>query len=72
MSIGIGVRKWVSYHGIGLNVNTDLDYFSMIRPCGLNVTMTSMAKIKGQPVSMDEVKEKFISVFSQIFELKII
>ncbi|MCA9405915.1 MAG: lipoyl(octanoyl) transferase LipB [Candidatus Omnitrophica bacterium] len=72
MSIGIGVRKWVSYHGIGLNVNTDLDYFSMIRPCGLNVTMTSMAKIKGEPVSMDEVKEKLISVFSQIFELKII
>jgi len=34
-SIGIGVKRWVSFHGLALNVNTDLSYFSLIFPCGL-------------------------------------
>lgn len=69
-SIGIGVRKWVSYHGVGLNVNTDLALFRMIRPCGLDVQMTSMAKIKGAPVDMREVKEKIVDQFLNRFNLK--
>ena len=44
-SIGVGVRKWVTYHGIGINVNTDLTLFRLIRPCGLDVRMTSIQKI---------------------------
>jgi lipoate-protein ligase B len=43
-SIGIGVRKWVSFHGLAVNVNTDLKLFSMIKPCGLDVEMTSQKK----------------------------
>jgi len=69
-SMGIGVRKWVSYHGIGLNVNTDLKLFFMIRPCGLNVNMTSMQKIKGHPTDMNAVKQKLIERFCDQFELK--
>lgn len=65
-SIGIGVRKWVSYHGLGLNVNTDLKLFRMIRPCGLNVQMTSIEKLKGAPVDMNVVKEKFVDRFKLI------
>ncbi len=68
-SIGIGVRKWVSYHGVGLNVNTDLKLFSMIRPCGLDVAMTSMAKLKGAPVDMALVKERMVAQFVRHFEL---
>lgn len=69
-SIGIGVRKWVSYHGIGLNVNTDLALFRMIRPCGLDVRMTSMEKLKGAQVDMRAVKEKIVRHFYQKFNLK--
>lgn len=68
-SIGIGVRKWVSYHGIGLNVNTDLALFRMIRPCGLDVAMTSIAKLKGSQVDMTVVKDSMIGHFSNRFKL---
>lgn len=70
-SIGIGVRKWVSYHGIGLNVNTDLTLFRMIRPCGMDVQMTSMAQIKGAPVDMRVVQEKIVDQFLDRFNFKI-
>ena len=44
-SVGIGISSWITYHGLALNVNTDLTYFSMIRPCNLDVEMTSMSEI---------------------------
>ncbi len=68
-SMGIGVRKWVSYHGIGLNVNTDLKLFSMIRPCGLNVAMTSISKLRGHSVTMDVVKSRILEKFIKHFDL---
>ena len=71
-SIGIGVRKWVSYHGIGINVNTDLELFSIIRPCGLDVAMTSITDIKGKIIDMQEVKHFVINNFCKIFNLSLI
>ena len=71
-SIGIGVRKWVSYHGMAINVNTDLRFFSMIKPCGLNVQMTSIAQIKNQETNFKEVKQKTIECFAKNFHLNII
>ena len=71
-SIGIGVRKWVSFHGLGINVNTDLNLFSAIRPCGLDVHMTSLAQIKGNPIDMDIVKKKIMEHFSMHFYLDVI
>ena len=56
ISIGVGVRKWVTYHGLGINVNTDLSLFNLIKPCGLDVRMTSMQKLKGHAVPMRDVK----------------
>lgn len=71
-SIGIGVRKWVSYHGLGINVNTDLSLFSLIKPCGLDVQMTSMAQLLGRAVRMGEVKRKWMELFGNIFEVSIV
>lgn len=70
-SLGVGVRKWISFHGSALNVNTDLRLFSMIRPCGLDVSMTSLAKIKGQPIDMKLVKQKMFGSFAKIFNLSL-
>ena len=56
-SIGIAVRHGVSYHGMALNVNPDLQPFSWIHPCGLlDVQMTSLANESGNAVSLHEVE----------------
>ena len=68
ISIGIGVRKWVTYHGLGINVNTDLALFNLIKPCGLNVRMTSIKKLKGHDMPMDELKAMVVKQFQKEFD----
>ena len=66
-SIGVAVTDWVTYHGFALNVNTDLTYFELIRPCGLDpATMTSMQKIVGKEVPFDAVKAAVAREFSSV------
>lgn len=68
-SIGVAVKRWVSFHGFALNVNTDLSFFDLIVPCGLkNVEMTSMQEILEKEVSMEEVKRSVVRYFSEIFK----
>jgi len=56
-SLGIAVRRWVTWHGLALNVNTDLAPFRAFKPCGLDgAVMTSMAEILGAPVPFDAVR----------------
>jgi len=56
-SIGIACRRWVTFHGLALNVNTDLSYFHRINPCGFESgIMTSMEKELGSVVDMAAVK----------------
>lgn len=72
-SIGIAVKKWVTFHGFALNVNTDLAYFDLIRPCGLDkVRMTSMAKILGKELNLNQVKERIKLNFEKVFGAKIV
>ena len=67
-SIGIAVRRSISFHGLALNVNTDLEPFTWIHPCGLHgVTVTSMKKISGQDLSMAEVKESAAFHLEEVF-----
>jgi len=55
-SIGVAVKKWVTYHGFALNVNTDLTQFTTINPCGLSAeTMTSMTAILQTVLKVEEV-----------------
>lgn len=55
-SLGIAVRRWVTWHGLALNVNNDLAPFRAFNPCGLDGSvMTSMAELLGRSVPMDEV-----------------
>jgi lipoyl(octanoyl) transferase len=56
-SIGIACRKWVTFHGLALNVTTDLSFFRRINPCGFDAAvMTSMAAELGRDVDFAEVK----------------
>jgi lipoyl(octanoyl) transferase len=57
-SIGIGIRRWVTYHGFALNVDTDLAYFRRIHLCGLKGReATSMAEVTGRKVPMEDVRD---------------
>jgi lipoate-protein ligase B len=57
-SIGVAVRRWVSYHGLALNVSPDLSDFSLMHPCGLHgISMTSLARLLGEKApGLDEAR----------------
>lgn len=70
-SIGVGVRRWVTYHGFALNVATDLSYFADIVPCGLvGVQMTSMAEVLHAPVDVVSIKPLVATTFARYFGYK--
>ena len=59
-SIGVGVRHWITMHGFALNVCGDFSPFAQIVPCGIsNVTMTSIEKETGKPLTVVEVAREF-------------
>jgi lipoate-protein ligase B len=68
-SVGVAIRRWVSFHGVALNYGTDLTYFDLINPCGLEgKKMTSMAKILGKEISRKELAEKILFHFKEVFK----
>jgi len=70
-SIGIGIRGWVTFHGFALNVNPDLSYFSLIRPCGFDGKMvTSLSEILGRSIEPASVRPHLIGKFGEVFNLK--
>ncbi len=72
-SIGIAVRRWVTYHGIALNVSTNLSWFDLIVPCGLkDVRMTSLERELGSAAPLDEVAARAAEFFAGDFSLNII
>lgn len=67
-AIGVAVRRCITYHGLALNVNTDLCYFNRIVPCGITwAEVTSMAKELGAQQSMSAVRERFLYHFADAF-----
>lgn len=68
-SVGIAVRRWVTYHGMALNVNTELTWFDTINPCGNpDEKITSLERELGRTPAMEEVKDRFIGAFCRSFE----
>lgn len=59
-SMGIACRKWVTFHGLALNVNTDLSYFQRINPCGFESSvMTSVsAELGNKPINIERLKKE--------------
>jgi lipoate-protein ligase B len=65
-SIGIAVRRWVTYHGFALNVTTDLSHFQAINPCGLEArVMTSVAREGGRYGEMKAVRKEAIAALGE-------
>lgn len=69
-AVGVRLRKWVTYHGISLNINPDLSHFNGIVPCGISEHgVTSLAQL-GKNISMAEMdkilKEEFGKIFGEV------
>jgi lipoate-protein ligase B len=70
-SIGIAVRRGISFHGLALNVQTDLTPFSWIQPCGLkDVGMTTMQQETAQKLSMQQVRTVLKAQFEKVFDIE--
>ncbi len=68
-SIGIAVRRGVSFHGLALNVNTTLEHFAWIDPCGLKgVSVASLAQLNGGPLHMGEVRRSLLGHVGDVFQ----
>ncbi len=72
-SIGIAVRKGVTYHGLALNVSLDLEPFSWINPCGLDeVRMTSLEKETGKTIFIADVKKVMLENLARLLKVDVI
>ena len=73
-AIGIKVdARMITNHGFALNVNTDLNYFEKIIPCGIqDKAVTSMATLLGHSVPMEQVTHHVMTAFSEIFDFELI
>ncbi len=67
-SLGISLRRWVTFHGFALNVGVDLSGFQVIRPCGEEPEiMTSMEALLKRPVAMGDVRSGVAAEFARVF-----
>jgi len=71
-AMGIKCSRWVTLHGFALNVNTQLNYFNKIVPCGIaDRGVTSLEELSGKKVDENEVKSRILEHFSDVFSVKL-
>lgn len=68
-AIGVRIARWVTSHGFALNVTTDLDYFNLIVPCGINDRgVTSLERLLGRAIDRREVESRIVAHFCRVFD----
>lgn len=71
-AMGFAVKKWVTMHGFAFNVNTNLENFKLINPCGIiGKGVTSLEKLSGYSHDIDKVIEQVVKYFSIVFDVQI-
>ncbi|MGH9174479.1 MAG: lipoyl(octanoyl) transferase LipB, partial [Vicinamibacterales bacterium] len=71
-AIGVRISRWITSHGFALNVNTDLDFFKLIVPCGIaDRGVTSLARSVGASIDQREVEDRLVIHFARVFDRQI-
>jgi lipoyl(octanoyl) transferase len=71
-AIGVRIARWVTSHGFALNVSTNLEHFGLIVPCGIaDKGVTSLDKLSGRSIAMNDVENAVVEAFSLVFERRI-
>jgi lipoyl(octanoyl) transferase len=72
-AIGVRIARWITSHGFALNVNTALDHFELIVPCGIaDRGVTSLERLLGRPVATAEVELRIIEQFANVFYMNVL
>ena len=72
-AIGVRISRWITSHGFALNVSTDLEFFRLIVPCGIESGgVTSLSRATGRPVSMAEAEASIVRNFAAVFDRKVV
>lgn len=67
-AIGVAVKRWITYHGLALNISTDLDYFKLINPCGITVyPVGSIETVLGKEIEFEKVADILAGNFASAF-----
>jgi lipoyl(octanoyl) transferase len=72
VAIGVAIKRNVSFHGFAMNIQTNLQHFSYIVPCGISDRgVTSLSKLVSYPVTLNEVKPKLVRAFTNVFKVSV-
>lgn len=72
-AMGVRCSRWVTMHGFAINVNTDMQYFGNIIACGIqDKAVTSLQQELGRTVPMEEVQEKIVHYFGEVFDAEMV
>jgi len=68
-AVGVRISRWITSHGVALNVWTDLEYFQLIVPCGIaEYGVTSLEREIGVQIAMDQIEARFVQSFGEVFD----
>ncbi len=70
-SVGIAIKSWIAFHGLSINIEKQgNEFFSLIRPCGMDIEMISLEEVLGRKVDSALIKRSLISKFNHIFQME--